>query len=201
MVKTFKTKAGTELPLLNLKGKDYLQVPHRVQWFREEHPGWGIETSVVESTDKYAVVRAIISNEQGFKVATAHKREDLGHFPDYVEKAETGAIGRALALCGYGTQFAHDFDEHERIADAPLSKPVMPSHMKFIAPGIDAALHHVVPPGGKIDVLARHAGRILGDIPEADVKLMRSYLGALSVPRIPQAQALFEAVNTIMEAK
>ena len=42
-------------------------------------------------------------------------------FPDYVEKAETGAIGRALGVLGYGTQFAPEFDEGtERIVDSPM---------------------------------------------------------------------------------
>ena len=43
-------------------------------------------------------------------------------FPDYIEKAETGAIGRALAMCGYGTLQAPEFDEQDRLADAPIEK-------------------------------------------------------------------------------
>ncbi len=41
----------------------------------------------------------------------------------------TGAIGRALAHCGYGTQFAPETEEGERIADAPVadSAPVSTS--------------------------------------------------------------------------
>ena len=43
-------------------------------------------------------------------------------FPDYIEKAETGAMGRALAMCGYGTLQAWEFDEQERSADTPVEK-------------------------------------------------------------------------------
>jgi hypothetical protein len=43
-------------------------------------------------------------------------------FPDYIEKAETGAIGRALAMCGYGTLQAPEFDEQDRLADMPVEK-------------------------------------------------------------------------------
>jgi hypothetical protein len=32
--------------------------------------------------------------------------EKAASFSDFLEKAETGAIGRALAALGYGTQFA-----------------------------------------------------------------------------------------------
>ena len=42
--------------------------------------------------------------------------------PDYIEKAETGAIGRVLAMSEYGTLQAHEFDEGERIADDPIEK-------------------------------------------------------------------------------
>ena len=38
---------------------------------------------------------------------------------DYFEKAETKAIGRALAMLGYGTQFAPELDEAERVVDTP----------------------------------------------------------------------------------
>ena len=37
-----------------------------------------------------------------------------------MEKSETGAIGRALANLGYGTQFAPDLDEQDRIVDSPV---------------------------------------------------------------------------------
>jgi hypothetical protein len=38
-------------------------------------------------------------------------------------KAETKAVGRALAMLGYGTQFAPEMDEGERIVDSPVAKP------------------------------------------------------------------------------
>lgn len=115
----FKTPKGTDLPFLILKGKQYLQVMHRLVWFREEHPDWSIVTSFVQQTDQYSIARAEIHTPGGQIIATAHKREDAKHFPDHNEKSETGAIGRALALCGYGTQFAPELDEEHRIVDSP----------------------------------------------------------------------------------
>lgn len=117
---SFKTKAGTEFPLMDFKGKKYLQVAYRLVWFREEHHDWGIETDV-KIEENSATSRCIIRNHTGQIIATAHKFEDRKGFSDFIEKSETGSIGRALAMCGYGTQFTLDLDEGERLADAPLT--------------------------------------------------------------------------------
>jgi hypothetical protein len=119
-MKTFKTPKGTELPLLDLRGKDYLQVAHRIVWFREEKPLWRIQTDIHFTDNTQSVVRASILDESGNIMAQGTKSETAKGFADHLEKAETGSIGRALALCGYGTQFAPEFDEGERLADSPL---------------------------------------------------------------------------------
>ena len=107
--------------LSKIKGKDYLEVKWRIVWVRSEHPDWGIETEIVNSVPGAAQVKATIKNAEGRILAQAHKMETSKGFPDYLEKAETGAIGRALALCGYGTQFTGDeLDEGVRIVDAPV---------------------------------------------------------------------------------
>jgi hypothetical protein len=117
---SFKTEKGTELPLLNLKGKDYLQAAHRILWFREVKPEWSIETEFVRIEPDYAIAKCTVKNEAGRIIATAHKLEDRKGFPDFHEKCETGSISRALALCGFGTQFAQELDEGERLSDAPI---------------------------------------------------------------------------------
>lgn len=124
-MKTFTTPKGTELPFLNLKGKDYLQVMHRLQWFREEHPTWNVASFIVEHSEHYAIFRTTISDENQKPVAQAHGREDQKHFQDYIEKAETKSVGRALALCGYGTQFAQELEEDHRLVYSPA--PVRPA--------------------------------------------------------------------------
>ena len=117
--------------LMNLKGKAYLEVKWRLVWFRQEHPDWSIRTQIVDLNieQKYAVFKAIIANENGIIVAEGTKMEDARGFADYMEKAETGSIGRALGILGYGTQFAPEFDEvdpsaqNPRIVDAPINQP------------------------------------------------------------------------------
>ena len=105
---------------------DYLPVTARIAWFRREHPLWSIVTEVEQLADKAVVMKATIKDMLGTVIATARKKETETGFPDYIEKAETGAIGRALAMCGYGTLQAPEFDEQDRLADAPIekSKPI-----------------------------------------------------------------------------
>lgn len=108
-------------------GRTYLPVAARLVWFREEHPDWGIETESValDLEKQYAIFRARIYNAEGKLMATGTKMENVKGFPDYLEKSETGAIGRALALCGYGTQFEQSLEETGggRFADSPQGGP------------------------------------------------------------------------------
>ncbi len=117
--KVHRTAKGTELPLMNLQGKDYLAVQWRVVWFREEHPTWSIRTEIYATL---GYVKAWIVDETGRDIASAHKSiKDGSKFP--LESAETGAIGRALALCGFGTAFTNELDESDdEIADAPVDR-------------------------------------------------------------------------------
>lgn len=124
-MKTVQTAKGTVLPLTNLKGKDYLMVAYRIQWFNEEVSNFTINTDFISLTDEQTVARATVTilNKEGFaiKSASATKRETKKDFSDHTEKAETSAIGRALAMLGYGTQFAvADLDEGDRLADSPV---------------------------------------------------------------------------------
>lgn len=128
MSKTVRTPKGTELPLTNLKGKDYLMVAYRIQWMNEEMPNFEIETDILRMEKDESVVKAKVTllDKEGkvIKKAQATKREDSKGFADHLEKAETSAIGRALALLGFGTQFAvADLDEGQRLADSPLAAP------------------------------------------------------------------------------
>ena len=101
---------------------DYLPVAARIAWFRKEHAFWGIVTKIEQLADKAVVMKATIKDNFGNVIATARKKETEAGFPDYIEKAETGAIGRALAMCGYGTLQAPEFDEQDRLADSPVEK-------------------------------------------------------------------------------
>jgi len=150
-MKTFKTPKGTELPLIDLKGKDYLQVAYRLVWFREDHPYGRIDTERLSESDKHVTYRAIISVTLPAYIAPTNNIKDNLNTSEYVkisnadktllikstldyEKCETGAIGRALALAGYGTQFApDDITEGDDLADAPIAPKPMPEKPKSTA--------------------------------------------------------------------
>lgn len=106
--------------MMKLKGKDYLEVKWRLVWFREDHPDYGIHTELLEMDDKHAVFKASITNAEGRHVSSGTGSESVKDFGDFIEKAETKAVGRALAMFGYGTQFDPDLEEGNRIVDAPV---------------------------------------------------------------------------------
>jgi hypothetical protein len=111
--------------LVKMKGgKLYAPVYVRIALFREDHPvseGWGINCEIISTDENSCLARAEIVDPQGRVVSTGHKREHKAHFPDYEEKSLTGAVGRALLMAGYGTQYALDeLDEGTRIVDAPI---------------------------------------------------------------------------------
>lgn len=127
--RVFKTPKGTELPLMNLKGKEYMQIMYRWMWFEEENERYDVSTDFIKLDDDHAIARCTISvledTPAGVRVVrkvTEYKKEELKHFPDFVEKAASGAAGRALIALGYGTQFAAaDLDEGDRIVDSPVT--------------------------------------------------------------------------------
>ncbi len=117
-----KTLKGTELPLMDIRGKPYLQVQHRIMWFREDHPAWTIRTTIIHTDQDASLVKAEILDEKGTLIANGHKTETKEGFADHLEKAESSAIGRALGFLGYGTAFALDLEEGTRLADAPTTE-------------------------------------------------------------------------------
>lgn len=115
--------------LMNVKGgAQYLEVKWRLVWFREEFPNGTMVTEPVKLEDNVAIFKATVTaidadnnvrgSATGFKSCTPQQFK-FG----YIEKAETGALGRALACLGFGTQFEPEFDESEDfIADAPVQR-------------------------------------------------------------------------------
>lgn len=114
-----------EMHLSTVGSATYLEVKWRLVWFRDVHPNGVITTELVEHKVSpaqpdlsYAVFRAEAHDNHG-GVGVGYGTESCGDFKDYLEKAETRAIGRALATLGYGTQFTADFETGGRMVDNP----------------------------------------------------------------------------------
>ncbi len=113
------------------QGQDYLDVKWRLLWLRREHPDAAIITEHVRIDEASAIFKATVSLPTGGR-ATGYGSETAGDFADFIEKAETKAIGRALNALGYGAQFAEEADETAPIRPGggpptPANRPAPPS--------------------------------------------------------------------------
>ena len=108
--------------LRKVNGSDYLEVKWRLLWLRTEHPEATIVTELINHDSQMALFRATVSIPGGGS-ATGWGSEQFSDFRDYIEKAETKALGRALSALGFGTQFCSDFDftaTGTKTVDAPI---------------------------------------------------------------------------------
>jgi hypothetical protein len=107
-------------------GAEYLEVKWRLVWLRSEHPDAAIATELVRETEDSALFKASVSVPGGGS-ATGFGSETAKDFGDFIEKAETKAVGRALAMLGYGTQFVgEELDEGDRVVDSPVDRTPTP---------------------------------------------------------------------------
>lgn len=111
---------------------EYLPVAWRLYWFRLDNPKGRIDSHhIILDLDKGAAVfESYVEREDGGN-ARMHGSETVSDWKDYIEKAQTKSLGRALAAVGYGSQFTDDeFAEGERIVDSPVERP----HMQSVQP-------------------------------------------------------------------
>jgi hypothetical protein len=110
------------IKLANRKGggtQDYLPVAARVAWFRDEHPDGEIVIEAHTLTAEIAIFKARAAIPGGGS-AEGWGTETPQDFRDYIEKASTKALGRALINLGYGTlQAGEELDEGDAPVDAP----------------------------------------------------------------------------------
>lgn len=103
MDKQLKDKA------IQIKGKDYVQVKDRVNFFNDTYPDGKIETKLIKS-DGIFIVKAIVTpdcknldrNFTGLSQASFADNNSMVNKTSALENAETSAVGRALAFMGIG---------------------------------------------------------------------------------------------------
>ena len=96
---------------------DYLDVKWRLLWLRKDHPDAEIVTELVQHDPQMAIFKATVTVPSGGK-ATGYGSETASDFPDFIEKAETKAIGRALNALGYGAQFGDSQRSEEVVPES-----------------------------------------------------------------------------------
>jgi len=126
MDKSLKEKA------IKFKGRDYVLISDRVNYFNAEYPNGSIETQLVSSPNaEMVVVKAKVTPDHGKpeRYFTGYSQATWGQ--GYInqtaalENAETSSVGRALAFMGIGviTSIASADEIHK----AESAKPYKPS--------------------------------------------------------------------------
>jgi len=153
--------------IVDIHGKQYKTVVLRVNEFREAcsiTEGWGVETCIIEMNDKWACVKASITNPDGRVVGTGHGVEfwqgtNKINKTSALENAETSALGRALSSVGLGGEEYASADEvlnaikTQDTMDEPEAHKTVDDHVDEV---IDAAALEIVK--GNISKLTEKMG-------------------------------------------
>lgn len=139
-------EANKTIATTDIKGKDYAEVNQRIKAFRMIFPNGGIVTDLISNENGICVFRAIVVDENGTTLGTGTAYEKEGstfiNKTSYIENCETSAVGRALAMCGFGidTSIAsaeevtnainNQNQEEKKVADSKQKKAVEEANAK-----------------------------------------------------------------------
>ena len=113
-------EANKLIKTIDVKGKDYAEVPQRIKAFRSLFPNGAIETSIISNDNQMVVMKATVRDEEGHILGEGHAYEkESSSFinkTSYIENCETSAVGRALGMCGFGIDIS--VASYEEVANA-----------------------------------------------------------------------------------
>lgn len=99
-------KANSTIKTMDIKGKDYAEVPQRIKAFRSVCPNGAIVTELLSNENGVCIFKASIYDENQVLIGTGTAQEkETSSFinkTSYIENCETSAVGRALGMCGFG---------------------------------------------------------------------------------------------------
>lgn len=98
-------KANTEMITTPIKGKNYAEVPQRINAFRKVYPNGSLTSEIISLENGVCVIKATAADEAGNILGTGHAYEIEGssfiNKGSYIENCETSAWGRCLSACGF----------------------------------------------------------------------------------------------------
>ena len=113
-------EVNKEISTIDVKGKQYAEVPQRIKAFRKLFPNGSIETEIVSLDEKRVVMKCTVKDENGKVLATAHAYENEGssfiNKTSFIENCCTSCTGRALGYLGIGIDTS--VASYEEVANA-----------------------------------------------------------------------------------
>lgn len=116
-------RVNNEITTTPIKGKNYAEVPQRVQAFRKLYPEGSIETELISNENGVCVFKATASfGDVILGTGHAYEKENSSFInkTSYIENCETSAVGRALGFLGIGSETT--MASYEEVANAQLQQ-------------------------------------------------------------------------------
>lgn len=165
----------TESGVVTIYGKEYRTVAARINLFREGHPSWRIETSLISADDNRIVMKAMIfdpeiSAEYPLSTGYAEEERDASTInkTSALENCETSAVGRALAFIGLaGTEIASADEVAQAISQQKEKEAIgyLIAHQNAVKSNWDSVV--AIKENLRLDELAA-AWEAYNEIPEED---------------------------------
>tara|TARA_R110000824_G_scaffold386340_1_gene581243 strand:- start:1 stop:645 length:645 start_codon:yes stop_codon:yes gene_type:complete len=132
---------GKPLETVDIKGKPYVMVSTRIQYFREIFPRGTIETSIHHFDDTQCIVTARVYPDktnypEWYADGMAQEYIGASHInkTSWLEVGSTSAIGRAMAMMGIGISHGVASADEVRNAKQIQSNDSFPQRTKAFAP-------------------------------------------------------------------
>lgn len=137
-------EANKLIKTTDIKGKDYAEVNQRIKAFRSVYPEGFILTDLKSDDGERCVIHARVGFYEADKYnnielhtlgeGTAFEEKSVGYInkTSYIENCETSAIGRALAMCGFGIDTSIASKEEVEVAIAKQETKATAEQVEFL---------------------------------------------------------------------